>query len=151
MRTIRSQSLLERCWCVSKLAVLSATFSIVIACGPAKTSDAAGGAAPSTTVAKPATTATDKPVTLSSVFPPGNAKEMVLNTCGSCHPVVCVARGQRTAARWDSLEKDHKDKLTSTSAADLDAMFSYLKANFNDAKPEPQIPAELAQQSCTPF
>jgi hypothetical protein len=30
-------------------------------------------------------------------------------------------------------------------------MFTYLAANFNDTKPEPQVPAELLQQGCTPF
>jgi hypothetical protein len=64
---------------------------------------------------------------------------------------VCAARGQRTAERWDSIKKDHKDKLTSSSSEDLNVMFSYLKTNFNDAKPEPQIAAELLQQGCTPF
>jgi hypothetical protein len=37
------------------------------------------------------------------------------------------------------------------SDADVTAIFTYLKANFNDSKPEPKIPSELLQQSCTPF
>jgi cytochrome c5 len=88
---------------------------------------------------------------LASIFPPGPGRELVLNTCGSCHPAACVARGQRTAERWDGIEKDHKDKLTATSSEDMNLMFSYLKANFNDTKPEPRIPAEMLQQGCTPF
>ena len=88
---------------------------------------------------------------VTSIFPPGPGRDMVLNTCGSCHPVVCSARGQRTAERWESIKEGHKDKLTGASSADVNVMFSYLKANFNDTKPEPQIPAELLQQGCTPF
>lgn len=88
---------------------------------------------------------------LASIFPPGPGRELVLNTCGSCHPAACVARGQRTAERWEGIKKDHKDKITASSADDLNVMFTYLKANFNDTKPEPQIPAELLQQGCTPF
>ncbi len=76
---------------------------------------------------------------------------MVLNACGSCHSVVCAARGQRTAESWESIKKGHQDKLTDLSSANLNVMFSYLKENFNDTKPEPQIPAELLQQGCTPF
>jgi hypothetical protein len=64
---------------------------------------------------------------------------------------VCAARGQRTAERWDSIKKDHKEKLSGSSSEDLNVMFSYLKANFNDTKPEPQIAPELLQQGCTPF
>ena len=88
---------------------------------------------------------------VAGVFPPGPGREMVLDTCGSCHPVVCYALGQRTAERWESIKKGHNDKLTSHSSTDLNVMFSYLKVNFNDAKPEPRIPAEFLQQGCTPF
>jgi len=33
----------------------------------------------------------------------------------------------------------------------VDLMFTYMKENFNDTKPEPQIPAELQGQGCTPY
>ena len=91
------------------------------------------------------------PFTVADIFPPGAGREMVLDTCGSCHPVVCCARGQRTAERWDSIHQGHKDKLSGRPAADLEAMFTYLKTNFNDAKPEPKVPPEFLQQGCTPF
>ena len=91
------------------------------------------------------------PFNVASIFPPGPGRDPVLNTCGSCHSVVCVTRGQRTGERWESLQKDHKDKLTNVSGAQLNLMFAYLKANFNYTKPEPRVPAELLQQGCTPF
>ncbi len=91
------------------------------------------------------------PVSFAGIFPPGRGREMVLDACGSCHPVVCAAGGQRTAERWESIKKGHKDKLTSHSSGDLNVMFSYLKENFNDTKPEPRIPAEFLEQGCTPF
>ena len=91
------------------------------------------------------------PFAIADIFPPGAGREMVLDTCGSCHPVVCCARGQRTADRWDSIHNGHKDKLSGRPAADLVAMFTYLKTNFNETKPEPQVPPEFLQQGCTPF
>ncbi len=106
---------------------------------PAEAAAAAPAAAPS------------KAFNVGSIFPEGPGRKLVLNTCGSCHSVVCAARGQRTAARWESIREDHKDKLGATTGADLKAMFSYLAANFNDTKPEPEAPAELLQQGCTPF
>ena len=109
----------------------------------------AGGALEDAAAAQAAKSAA--PFNVGTIFPPGQGREMVLNTCGSCHPVVCCARGQRTAERWDAIQKDHADKVTGHSAGDLRAMFSYLKANFNDARPEPQVPAELIQQGCTPY
>lgn len=101
--------------------------------------------------ATPAPTAESAPFNLSKVFPDGPGRDKVMNTCGSCHPLVCVTRGQRTPEQWQNIKSSHRDKLTNAPAADLDAMFQYLAANFNDKKPEPQVPAELAQQGCTPF
>jgi cytochrome c5 len=96
-------------------------------------------------------TAPTTPFDVARIFPPGQGRELLLNTCGSCHSVVCVTRGQRTADQWESIKKGHKDKLSASSVADQNAMFSYLAANFNDTKPEPHVPAELQQQGCTPF
>jgi cytochrome c5 len=131
------------------LVVVLASAVLLAACGksstpsPTPTTDPAQAEPPK---APPAAS-----FNVTSIFPPGPGRDMVLNTCGSCHPVVCSARGQRTAERWESIKEGHKDKLTGASSADLNVMFSYLKANFNDTKPEPQIPAELLQQGCTPF
>jgi hypothetical protein len=95
--------------------------------------------------------ASAKLFSLQSVFPAGEGRDMVLSTCGSCHSVVCSTRGQRTSERWDTIRKDHADKVTGQTPAELDTMFAYLKTNFNDTRPEPQVPADLAQQGCTPF
>ena len=136
------------------LAILIASGWLLAACG--KSTSETGNAAQAA-AAQPQSTpgvSAEKPAgqsSLASIFPPGPGRELVLNSCGSCHSAVCAARGQRTAERWDSIKKDHKDKLTSSSSEDLNVMFSYLKTNFNDAKPEPQIAAELLQQGCTPF
>jgi len=127
------------------LAVIVLSGFLLAACGKsAPPSSAAVQAASS----KPGSS---QPFTVAGVFPPGEGRDLVLNTCGSCHPVVCTARGQHTAERWDNIQKDHKDKLTNVTGAQLNAMFSYLKENFNDKKPEPQVPAEFLQQGCTPF
>jgi len=136
------------------LAIVIAVGCLLAACGKsASERGSAAQAAASQPQSTPAVS-TEKPAgqsSLASIFPPGPGRELVLNTCGSCHSTACAARGQRTAERWDSIKKDHKDKLTGSSSEDLNVMFSYLKANFNDTKPEPQIAAELLQQGCTPF
>ena len=86
-----------------------------------------------------------------SIFPPGEGRDLVLSTCSSCHSVTCSARGQRTAEQWEGIRKSHQDKLTGQPVVSVETMFSYLKANFNETKPEPKVPAELAEQGCTPF
>jgi len=85
---------------------------------------------------------------IAELFPAGQGRDLVLNSCGSCHNLACSVIGQRTSARWDSLRESHKDKVSDTDAL---SAFTYLKSNFNDAKPEPKVPAKFLQGGCTPF
>ncbi len=117
---------------------------LLTACGKSPASAPKAEAAPNTEAAT-------APFKMSSIFPDGPGRTKVMNTCGSCHAVVCVARGQRTAERWESIKMGHRDKLADTTSVDIEDMFTYLAANFNDKKPEPRIPPELAMQGCTPF
>lgn len=104
--------------------------------------------------ARPATSQTgaaaaaDEPATVVELFPPGEGREEVLNTCGSCHNVACSVIGQRSPERWDALEESHRDKIT---GSDLGPMFAYLKAHFNDSQPEPKVPPRFLEGGCTPF
>ena len=107
-------------------------------------------ATPSQTQPPAANAAASESITLTDIFPAGTGREQVLNACGSCHSVACVALGRKTAERWDSIKASHMETV-SGSGADLDAMFAYLKEHFNDTKPEPQVPPQLLQQGCTPF
>lgn len=111
----------------------------------------APGATAQNSAAEAAAVKPTEPFRLADVFPAGRGRDKVLGACGSCHALVCVTRGQRTGERWENIKTSHKDKLTDSSGTDLDEMFSYLKTNFNETKPEPQVPAELLQQGCTPF
>jgi mono/diheme cytochrome c family protein len=90
--------------------------------------------------------------TLPKILPPGKGQSLLLENCSSCHSAVCAVKGQRPAGRWAGLKEDHKDKVTGLSDADMNTLFAYLVENFNDTKPEPKLPPELAQQgSCTPY
>jgi cytochrome c5 len=128
---------------------------VLAACGKSEAppAETARPAAPATTPSPAATPATGvaKAANAASLFPEGAGRQLVLDTCGSCHPVACTARGQRTAAQWDRIRESHSDKVSGVSDKNIDVLFAYLKANFNDTKPEPQIPAEFLQQGCTPF
>jgi cytochrome c5 len=89
-----------------------------------------------------------EPANVAELFPTGQGRDVVLNSCGSCHNLACSAIGQRTAARWDSLRESHKDKISDADAA---SAFTYLKSHFNDANPEPKVPPKFLQGGCTPF
>jgi cytochrome c5 len=109
------------------LAILIAGGWLLAACGKStsETGNAAQAAAvqpqstPAVSAAKPAGQSS-----LATIFPPGPGRELVLNSCGSCHSAVCAARGQRTAERWDSIKKDHKEKLSGSSSEDLNVLLS---------------------------
>jgi hypothetical protein len=136
----------------------------VLACSNTGTSTPAGGTGSSGAAAPPAAPAAARPATsaqaaapsgssaepanVAEIFPPGPGRDTVLNSCGSCHNLACSAIGQRPAARWDALRESHKDKIPD---ADASAAFAYLKSHFNDANPEPKVPAKFLQGGCTPF
>ncbi len=86
--------------------------------------------------------------TLLDLFPPAPERDVVLNSCGSCHNVACSAIGQRPDDRWESLKESHKEKVSGT---DLNALFGYLKTNFGASKPEPKVPPRFLEGGCTPF
>lgn len=146
---------MARAWCAG---IFIAGAMLGAACGgssaPAtdRTEAPVSASAPAATPPASSTaTASGQAFKVGDVFPPGKGRELVLDTCGSCHSVGCSARDQRTADRWDSIKQGHRDKVTGLASADFDTLFAYLKENFNDKRPEPAIPAEFLQQGCTPY
>lgn len=138
--------------------VVTATACLLMACGGAGGSSQSaparppeGSGAPSQPAQAAGQAQSAQPVTIATLFPPGPGRDLTLSTCGTCHPVACVARGQRTPDSWASIKTGHRDKLTNMSVADQDSVFEYLQEHFNNTKPEPKIPADLIQQGCTPF
>ena len=108
---------------------------------------------PATSSSEPAAklAASPEPATIGDLFPEGLGRLLVLDTCGVCHAVACSAIGQRTAARWDNLKEDHRDKASSLSEEELETLFAYLKEHFSDSKPEPRVPPRFLEGGCTPF
>lgn len=138
------------------LAVVSAGV-LLIACeaaAPGVNSERTAAAPPPASTAPPAQSAASgaaapaEPRTVADIFPAGPGREQVMNNCASCHNVACSAIGQRSAERWDALREGHKDNV---QGADLNAIFAYLKANFDDTKPAPNVPPAFLEGGCTPF
>lgn len=117
-----------------------------------------GGAGPSesetpepATEPAPAEAASPEPTNVGDIFPEGLGRQLVLDTCGACHAIACSAIGQRTAARWNNLKEDHRDKVPSLSEEELETLFAYLNEHFSDSKPEPRVPPHFLEGGCTPF
>ncbi len=81
---------------------------------------------------------------------PGAGQELLLDNCGTCHSALCPVFGQRDAAHWQSIKVNHKSRVTGMSDADFNTLFDYLTTNYNDTKPEPNVPPEVKQNaSCS--
>jgi hypothetical protein len=122
----------------SRVAVVAATETVI--------------AAP-TTVATETSTLTPKAgvgqkVNYDEFLPPGRGRDLLIANCSTCHPFVCALRGQRTAEHWRGVKRSHKDKVSGLSEEDFEALFAYLADNFNDTKPEPELPPLLQNLGC---
>jgi hypothetical protein len=116
---------------------------------PGQSSQGSQGSQAAQNAAASGASATPEPATVAELLPPGPGREQLLSGCGSCHNLACSLIGQRTGDRWNALQESHKDKVP--DAAELEAVFAYLKVRFNDANPEPKVPAKFLQGGCTPF
>jgi hypothetical protein len=141
-----------RTWFVTGV-ILCGVSGAAIGCGGGSPSTESASSAPadaaSTATPAPAAAASaPEPKTIADLFPAAPEKEVVMNSCGSCHNVACSVIGQRPDDRWNSLRDSHTDRV---SGIDVDAVFAYLKTNFGQSKPEPKVPPAFLEGGCTPF
>ncbi len=87
-------------------------------------------------------------VDLDKILPPGKPRDLLLGYCDSCHPWACSVIGQREVDVWETIKVGMRVKVTNISDDDLNAVFAYLEANFNDKKPTPELPPEFANPAC---
>lgn len=136
------------------LLLTAAAIVTAAACGGGSPADTAAGGTTAETTATPAPAAMAAaptaavPATVADIFPPGAAREQVLNNCASCHNVACAAIGQRSVDRWNALKASHRDNVAN---ANLDVIFAYLNEHFGADKPQPQVPPAFLEGGCTPF
>jgi hypothetical protein len=52
--------------------------------------------------------------------------------------------------RWESIRLGHRDTSLALSDIDYNAIFDYLGENFNNTKPEPNLPEWFLQQQVFP-
>jgi hypothetical protein len=95
---------------------------------------------------RPGTTKVD----LDALAPPGRERDLLIMNCGNCHSFVCALRGQRTAGHWSLVKQFHQDqRWVVLDEFEYDLLFDYLKVNFNDENPVPELPPALEDQGCT--
>jgi cytochrome c553 len=148
MRTVRTWPVLVVFACALVSGCGEAAAPGVIPAAKTSTAAQQSGAAPAAQAGSAVASASAQPATIADLFPAGAGRDAVLNNCGSCHNLACSTIGQRTVPRWDALRESHTERLPETDVA---AAFAYLKAHFDDSKPEPTVPPKFLEGGCTPF
>ena len=92
-------------------------------------------------------------VNLDAFAPPARGRDLLIFYCGNCHSFACGLTGQHTAVHWDTIQLTHLDRVGPGLAdQDYEEIFLYLKANFDDTKPRPEVPSDIMGKGCTsPF
>ncbi len=111
----------------------------------------AGTGTPAATAAPTSASTTGQPgkVNIDAIAPPAPGRDLLFDNCTSCHSWVCAVVGQRSAGAWQTVKTTHRQRVTALSDQDYNTLFDYLSSNFNDQKPQPDLPPELASQGCT--
>jgi cytochrome c5 len=114
---------------------------------------ACGGSAPSSTSAatentsvaaeSPAAAQPTAKLNIDEIFPPGKGRDLVLNNCTNCHTIVPIVVLQMTKDAWDLNAREHRDRVTALTDAEVAVLYEYLAANFNPDRPVPKLPEEL--------
>ncbi len=100
--------------------------------------------ATSTGVAAP-TSGGQVQVDLNKIFPPGTGRDLVLENCLACHTFVRIVTGQRDAQGWAVVKREMRPDVRNLSDQEVDTLFAYLEANFNNTKSVPSLPDWLLQ------
>ncbi len=86
---------------------------------------------------------------LDEIAPPDQGRDLLVQNCGACHSFICAFRGQRSVDHWQTIKQDMRDKVSVLDDQDYDTLFAYLEANFDDHKPEPNLPPEFQDLGCS--
>ncbi|MEQ9449584.1 MAG: hypothetical protein RLN70_11890 [Rhodospirillaceae bacterium] len=73
----------------------------------------------------------------------GEARDLILNNCTTCHAFVPIVLQQWDEQGWDGLFDRHADRSPQLSETQIDDMKAYLAANFNPSLDPPELPQEL--------
>lgn len=79
------------------------------------------------------------------IFPPGAGRELLLYNCTACHSFVRIVLGQRSKQEWLLVRRKMRPNVSHLSDAEVDTLFAYAEANFNETKPVPDLPRWLTE------
>ena len=84
-------------------------------------------------------------IDMDAIFPHGAGRDLLLDNCTNCHSFVRIVLMQRTRERWAIVKANMRPRVVGLSDQDVDTIFEYLEASFNDSRPEPKLPKWLLE------
>ena len=97
------------------------------------------------TAAAASSTSSGRSINPLDAFPPGPGRALLIPSCDTCHSYMCGLFHKLTVDHWRTVRANHGTRIGSLNAADFNTVFEYLMLNFNDTKPEPNVPPEIKQ------
>lgn len=138
---------------------LAGALAFVAACGPSTPSmTGAADAVPqlpaegSTALApagRPSPDAADIRVDMNAIFPQGPGRDLVLDNCQNCHTFVPIVILQMEEHEWTRSSVNHRDRVAALTDEEFQALYTYLKANFNPTRAVPTLPKALLESWTT--
>jgi hypothetical protein len=77
---------------------------------------------------------------MDAIFPPGDGRDLVLDNCLTCHSFLRFVLLQRTPEQWAYTRRTMRQQVPHLDETQVDRLFGYLEAHFNDRTPPPELP-----------
>jgi cytochrome c biogenesis protein CcmG/thiol:disulfide interchange protein DsbE len=88
-----------------------------------------------------ATTGGPQRVNVDEIFPPGEGRDLVVETCLTCHDLLTFGLARKTRDGWIHSLAKHGSHFSALSNAQIETMYEYLSAHLNPDTPiSKQIP-----------
>lgn len=130
----------------SRLVLLLLCAAALAGCGG---STAAGGESGTPSTSNAADAATPTRVDLQALFPPGPARDLVLNSCQNCHTFVPIVILQLDKDAWRRNSRDHRERVATLSDEQFAQVYEYLIENFGPHRAVPKLPPDLLKSWTT--
>ena len=82
---------------------------------------------------------------LEEIFPAGAGRDLVLETCQTCHTFVPLVVLQKDQGAWNHWAVDHRERVSNLTEDEFKTLSGYLVTNFGPHRPVPQLPAEFLE------
>jgi hypothetical protein len=84
-------------------------------------------------------------VDIDAIFPQHPGREILLNTCQSCHSWVPVVVLRMNEAEWARSKAEHRSRVEALGDEEFEILYDYLSSTFTPDRPVPELPPALLE------